>query len=63
MPVEWKGGKFGLRLNVLKEEVPFLIRMVARAKMNLKVDIANRSISFRGKEGCLQSNKTVDLIW
>ena len=63
LPMKWKGEKFGLKLNVMKEDVPFLIGMEAMTKMNLKIDISDQSIVFRGKTGKMWRNKSGHLVW
>ncbi len=62
-PMQWRNEKFGLKLNVMREDVPFLIGMEAMVKMGLKIDISDQSIVFRGKKGRMLRNKSGHLIW
>ncbi len=63
LPVKWKNEKFKLNLNVIDENVPFLIGIEAISKMGLILDMSRMKLSMGVVSENICQSDSGHIIW
>ena len=63
LPIIWKGVRMTIKMNLLKQIVPTLLRMEAMNKMQAKINICDQTMEKNGTTRKIETNDTGHIIW